>query len=81
MIITLKNTFHNTQVNVRVKTLPMLLSEYTSNRVIKELCPFSDCQCGGVYGPQHDPEGSKLHVEWDVTSAGKGKWRLLISSA
>ena len=49
MKITITNTFHNSSVNVIVKSNPVILSESQVKRVEKALCGL-DCACGSMWG-------------------------------
>ena len=50
MKATIKNNFHNSEVNVLVKDGK--ISETSMIRAGKKLCGIKDCTCGGVRGPQ-----------------------------
>ena len=64
-MITLTNDFHNTEATVRIAELQpgqvRQISRSTYNRIRRELCGMSDCQCGDVrgcdYGMFSDPTG------------------------
>lgn len=60
--ITLRNDFHNSEVSVRVRSLPATLSPWQTKRVDRELCGNSDCQCGNIRGPQS--HGTEF-LTWD----------------
>jgi hypothetical protein len=63
MIITLQSDFHMSKVSVRVPALPATLSPTQTQRVDRELCGVSGCQCGGLRGTQF--HGTAL-LTWDV---------------
>ena len=52
--ITIRNTFHNTQVRIRIPEDAELanwqteISDATRRRVWRTLCPWSDCECSGM---------------------------------
>ena len=48
--VTLRNSFHNTAVNVIVPDVPCQLTPAQASRVSKVLCGNADCQCGIVRG-------------------------------
>ena len=50
MKATLKNNFHNSEVNVIVTDGK--ISEAAMIRAEKKLCGIKGCTCGGVRGPQ-----------------------------
>jgi len=52
MIVTLRNDFHNTEVDIRVPNLPYTLSNGQMTRIWRVLCGRNDCKCGGVRGKQ-----------------------------
>jgi hypothetical protein len=49
--ITIKNDFHNTEINLVLKGDNLTRSQM--RRVNSELCGMSDCRCGGIWG-DHD---------------------------
>ena len=60
MMITLKNNFHSTSVNLRPRN--GRLSPAQMRRARRVLCGLSECQCGGIRGPQEyelepEPDG------------------------
>jgi hypothetical protein len=65
---TLRNSFHNTEVNVLVKRQDSgsyALSESQIKRVKRTLCGCSDCTCNWTRGPQQwDPEYDFDNVGW-----------------
>ena len=70
MTITLRNNFHNSEVNVRIAEWGATLTESQAKRVRKELCGLSECTCGAVRGPQGHTDGDDyFHIEaisdWD----------------
>jgi len=72
MMITLKNNFHGTSVNLRPRN--GRLSPAQMRRARRELCGLSDCQCGGIRGPQEfeidrEPDGGAT-VEWNLVLVG-----------
>ena len=57
MVATLTNDFHDSSVTVQIPDVG-ILSERTTNRVYRELCGISGCECGGIRGPQDGvPDG------------------------
>ena len=52
MIVTLRNDFHNTSVDVRVPCVPYTLSAGQWSRVRQELCGMRGCLCGVLRGDQ-----------------------------
>lgn len=52
MKVTLRNDYHNTTATVLTANLPCTLSHTQYLRVRRSLCPYSDCTCGKVRGPQ-----------------------------
>lgn len=68
-LITLRNDFHNTEVRVRVKgESPWKLSIGQTRRIDQELCGMTECQCGGIRGPQTvetDGDDVRLYVTYD----------------
>ena len=68
MMITLTNNFHGTSVNLRPRN--GRLSPAQMRRARKVLCGLSECQCGGIRGPQEfeidrEPDGG-AKVDWDL---------------
>ena len=68
MMITLKNNFHGTSVNLRPRN--GRLSPAQMRRARRELCGLSDCQCGGIRGSQEyeveQEPGGGARVDWDL---------------
>lgn len=64
MILVLTNNFHNTEVRVRIDSIPGLLTAAQVARATKKLCGMSDCTCGGIRGPQYGPDGQRLSIEY-----------------
>jgi hypothetical protein len=60
--ITLSNDFHNTEVRIRVASLPATLSPSQGARVRRQLCGQRDCTCGDVRGRQIQPDGARVRV-------------------
>jgi hypothetical protein len=54
MRVTLRNDFHNTEINVNVTDPKGYLSVAQTRRVKDALCGITDCCCGDVRGPQGD---------------------------
>lgn len=55
MIVTIRNDFHNTSVQVKVKQFPHVMTVSQTDRVRRELCSTNGCTCGGILherGPQ-----------------------------
>ena len=50
--ITLRNDFHKTECNVRLKENQTTLTKNQIQRAMKKLCGVSGCQCGGIRGKQ-----------------------------
>lgn len=50
--VTLRNDFHNSEVNVWAEQLPHETSPYQTKRIRRELCGMADCVCGSIRGPQ-----------------------------
>ena len=77
--ITLKNDFHNTEVNIRVSgKSPWTLSVSQTKRVDRTLCGMADCSCGGIRGPQNvsidydsDRDGNMQYVLDTVDTWGR----------
>ena len=67
MIITLTNQFHNTSVNIRVKSLPHALTDSQESRIKRELCGTTHCICGGINGQQYGPDRQQLNFgrDWE----------------
>ena len=55
------------RIVLRGPEVPFLLSESQGRRYEHELCPFSDCTCGGGYGD--GPDGDTARV-WQVWQEG-----------
>ena len=70
-MITLKNNFHGTSVNLRPRN--GRLSPAQMRRARRVLCGPSDCQCGGIRGPQEyelEPEpggGARVERNYHLT--------------
>jgi len=68
MMITLKNNFHGTSVNLRPRN--GRLSPAQMRRARKVLCGLSECKCGGIRGPQEyeveQEPGGGAKVDWDL---------------
>lgn len=62
MILTLTNDFHNTQVTIRVRELPHMITPSQHRRIYRALCGMSDCQRGVIRGPQYHG-GTRLEFE------------------
>lgn len=59
--ITLRNDFHNTEVNTRIRDTR--LTRRQLDRIRRSLCGIKGCTCGdslGSRGPQDDPESVEL---------------------
>jgi len=72
MMITLKNNFHGTSVNLRPRN--GRLSPAQMRRARRELCGLSDCKCGSIRGPQEfeveQEPGGGATVEWNLILVG-----------
>lgn len=68
MIITLKNNFHGTSVNLRPRN--GRLSPTQMRRARRVLCGLSECQCGGIRGPQ------EFEIEGDGDGGATVEWNL-----
>lgn len=74
MNITIRNDFHNTEVQVRVPHLPHELSAGQAARVRKALCPAKDCRCGVIRGTQRAPSGQPMSCEATQMHDGQPTW-------
>lgn len=72
MIITLRNDFHNTSVNIRANALPHVIPPSQERRIRRALCGVKGCACGKVRGPQHGPDGQRIVVQRDWYGEGVG---------
>lgn len=70
MIVTLRNDFHNTEVDIRVPHLPYTLSKGQMARIWRVLCGQNDCTCGGVRGKQD------VDIDWEFGRNGQACYRL-----
>lgn len=75
MIVVLRNSFHEREVRVRVRSLPHTLSPSQTARVRRELCGHHDCKCGVIRGPQKVglyPDGNREgRLTWTITELRK----------
>ena len=58
-MITLKNDFHNTEINLKFRALKEVgdeleISENTRNKIHRVLCGSKTCTCGVVRGGDYD---------------------------
>ena len=82
MKLTITNTFHNTSVNVIIKSDSVVLSQYQVKRVERELC-HTGCTCGSMWSYNHtEIEGYEdCHFEPIVDSyTGKIKGAELVEN-
>lgn len=56
MKITIKNSYHNTETNIVVKSLPATLTPAQVRRCRETLCGCSGCTCGGELGERGEQD-------------------------
>lgn len=77
--VTLRNSFHNSEVSIRVASLPHTVTPSQERRIRRELCGNRDCQCGDIRGPQWLDDGTPICLDhdWDAPR-GNGDFPLVV---
>jgi hypothetical protein len=69
MLITLTNSFHNSEVRIRVREFPHTITESQHRRIERALCGIDTCRCGTIRGHQYH-DGARLDFETEADIFG-----------
>ena len=62
-MIILKNTYHKTSVNTRLKEGKNIVTRRTFNRWMRELCSDPDCPCDAMFVAEQDGDEISVTIE------------------